>query len=590
MSDVASSLPVRTQNNGDVKVNVADGTTESQLLGVDASGRVTVKLDDGNGNAVTSQINGTQRALDVGIDVAGVQIDPRSIRALTAADVVTVDQGTTPWVNNISQIGGTAIALGQTTMSASIPVAIASNQSAIPVTQSGAWTVSATQGTSPWIVQDAADGSPTGGTAGTKSMLAGGIYNTTLPTLTNGQQVGLQVDSSGRLLVDISTASSITVLQGTTPWVTSDLADGSVAAGTAGTKSMLAGLVYNTAAPSLTTGQQVALQGDSSGNLKVNLQTALPAGANVIGAVTQSGGPWTQNLTQVGGAAIALGQTTMSASLPVTIASNQSTLITSDLANGSPTGGTAATKSMLSGGIYNSTLPTLTTGQQASLQLDASGRLLVDIAAGTIAVTQSTSPWITSDLADGSVAGGTAGTKSMLAGLVYNTAAPTLTNGQQASLQGDASGNLKVNLQTPIPAGTNLIGGANVYIGGSVASNTNPVPVTITSSVAGTAVQYYNTSVALAPAASVTFTYTVAASHTFNFERVWASASGKFKISVSNGASVIFVGFNSTANTNIDITITAPPLIAAAGTCSVTLTNLDILAMDVYATIEGNQN
>jgi hypothetical protein len=44
--------------------------------------------------------------------------------------------------------------------------------------------------------------------------------------------------------------------------------------------------------------------------------------------VTQSGGPWTMNLTQVGGTSIALGQTTMSASLPVAIASNQSTLNT----------------------------------------------------------------------------------------------------------------------------------------------------------------------------------------------------------------------------------------------------------------------
>jgi len=43
-------------------------------------------------------------------------------------------------------------------------------------------------------------GSPTGGTAGTASNLVGAKYNTTLPTLTNGQQTSLQVDASGRLL------------------------------------------------------------------------------------------------------------------------------------------------------------------------------------------------------------------------------------------------------------------------------------------------------------------------------------------------------------------------------------------------------
>ena len=93
MSDFNSSLPVRTENNGDVVVKVSDATTPSQQLAIDASGKVTVKLNDATGNAVTSQSNGAQRALDVGIDVAGVQIDPRKVRSLTSADVVTANQG-----------------------------------------------------------------------------------------------------------------------------------------------------------------------------------------------------------------------------------------------------------------------------------------------------------------------------------------------------------------------------------------------------------------------------------------------------------------------------------------------------------------
>jgi hypothetical protein len=93
MSDFNSSLPVRTQSNGDVVAFIADGSVSSQLLAIDASGRVTIKLDDGAGNAITSQVNGSQQALDVGINVAGVQVDPRDIRALTAADVVTANQG-----------------------------------------------------------------------------------------------------------------------------------------------------------------------------------------------------------------------------------------------------------------------------------------------------------------------------------------------------------------------------------------------------------------------------------------------------------------------------------------------------------------
>lgn len=330
MADFNSSLPVRTQNNGDVKVNVADGTTETQLLGVDASGRVTVKLDDGSGNAVTSQINGTQRALDVGIDVAGVQIDPRSIRALTSADVVTAIQGTTPWVENLSQVGGAAIALGQTTMAASLPVVIASNQSAIAVTNT----------------------------------------------------------------------------------------------------------------------------------------------------------------------------------------------------------------------------------------------------------------------ADGSLAGGAAGTQSLAAGAIYNTTAPTLTNGQQAALQSDASGNLKVNLQTAIPAGSNAIGSvlSNLQVSNAPVTTSNPVPVTVTSATPGTPIQSYQTSAALAAGSSVTLTYTVAASHTFSLAQIYASASGKIKVTVQIGTTTIFVGFNSTANPNVNLVLQTEPIIAAAGTVNVIIVNEDLQAFDVYALIEGNQN
>jgi hypothetical protein len=141
MADYNSSLPVRTEAAGDVAVKIVDNTVTSQGLGVDSSGRITIKnqdgagnalasstttpagteqalivrnipsgtqpvsgtvaatqsgtwsqrLQDGAGNAVTSQVSGAQRALDVGINVAGVQVDPRAVRALTSADVVSAN-------------------------------------------------------------------------------------------------------------------------------------------------------------------------------------------------------------------------------------------------------------------------------------------------------------------------------------------------------------------------------------------------------------------------------------------------------------------------------------------------------------------
>lgn len=49
----------------------------------------------------------------------------------------SVTQGTSPWVDNITQIGGTSITLGQKTSSASLPVVLASDQSTITVQTSG---------------------------------------------------------------------------------------------------------------------------------------------------------------------------------------------------------------------------------------------------------------------------------------------------------------------------------------------------------------------------------------------------------------------------------------------------------------------
>lgn len=109
MSATQQSFPIKTLSNGDAVVEICDGTTPSQKLAVDSSGKISSKLNDGSGNLLTSQSNGAQRALDVGIDVAGVQVDPRQIRALTAADIVTANQGTanaTPWNENIAQIAG----------------------------------------------------------------------------------------------------------------------------------------------------------------------------------------------------------------------------------------------------------------------------------------------------------------------------------------------------------------------------------------------------------------------------------------------------------------------------------------------------
>jgi len=69
---------------------------------------------------------GPANPVDIQVIVSGAAIDPRSIRALTNADVVTAELS--KW------IGSTAPTVGQKTMANSLPVAIASDQSAVAVT------------------------------------------------------------------------------------------------------------------------------------------------------------------------------------------------------------------------------------------------------------------------------------------------------------------------------------------------------------------------------------------------------------------------------------------------------------------------
>lgn len=160
----------------------------------------TSRTNDGVGNAITSQANGSQRPLDVGVNVSGVQVDPRAIRALTSADVVSA-------------------------------------------AQSGVWTVQPgnTQNTTAWLTQDSSDGPVTPGTAASKSSLSGGQYNSTLPTLSNAQQSALQLDVNGKLLVQWGVADKTSFTYGTSI-------------------QQPIGGVYQDSAPTLTAGQEGAVR------------------------------------------------------------------------------------------------------------------------------------------------------------------------------------------------------------------------------------------------------------------------------------------------------------------------------------------
>ena len=293
MSDFNSSLPVRTENAGDVIAKIADATIPSQQLAIDASGKITAKLDDAAGNGITSQANGGQQALDVGIDVGGVQIDPRQVRALTSADIVTADQGSANTSAN-----GWPVKLTDGTNTGAVSAA---GELSVQVTQAlpaGSNVIgSVNQGTSPWISKDQADGPVSPGAAASFSQLGGAVYSSSLPTLTDGQQVALQTDSNGRLLVDTSGTDNhdYGVVGANTLRTAAQIGNATGAAdfnaGATGAQTLRT--EANQGAPGIAANGWFIRPTDgtnsqsftAAGEAKVDITVALPAGSNTIGNV-----------------------------------------------------------------------------------------------------------------------------------------------------------------------------------------------------------------------------------------------------------------------------------------------------------------
>jgi hypothetical protein len=248
------------------------------------------------------------------------------------------------------------------------PVSIGST---VTVSGSGTFTVSGT------VTANAGTGTFTvGGTAASGSsasgnpVMIGGVFNTTQPTVTNGQVVDFQATARGALIVatgidtftvavsgTTTVAGTVTANIGTTNGLALDasvngllLAQGSTTSGETG--PLIQGAV-TTAAPSYTTAKTSPLSLTPAGALRID-GSAVTQPASIAGTVTVAGS----------------GTFTVSG----TISTNS---------DGSATGGTAGSKSLLAGGIYDTSLPTLTNGQQCGLQLDASGRLIVNVGAGS---------------------------------------------------------------------------------------------------------------------------------------------------------------------------------------------------------------
>lgn len=274
-----------------------------------------------------------------------------------------------------------------------LPVAASAQSLPFPISQNTIWSVN--QWISAWTSK-----------ADLASIASGSNFNAALPTQgvavganQSGNLVAFQEDVSGNLNVNCQAGCNSILPPGASSATNQLAIQGSVGAGTAATKSVLIGGVFNSSAPTLTNGQQAAAQFDSSGNLKVNIQ---------------SGGG-------TGGTA-------------------------SSFAAAFPASGTAI-------GAKNGS-------NMVNLVADASNFLEVNCATGCAGGTFNNN-------ADGVA---TSATNGQTAAWLYAWNGSTWDR-----LEDDGSKNLKVNLATAVPAGTNLIG--KVGIDQTTVGTTNAVSI-----------------------------------------------------------------------------------------------------------------
>jgi hypothetical protein len=117
---------------------------------------------------------------------------------------------------NISQYGGVATTLGQKASASSAPVVIASDQSAVPASQSGVWNINNVSGTVSL---------PTGASTSALQTTGNSTLSSILSNQTNGTQVVSQ-SSGANLHVNVDNfpgtqpiSGTVTANQGTSPWV-----------------------------------------------------------------------------------------------------------------------------------------------------------------------------------------------------------------------------------------------------------------------------------------------------------------------------------------------------------------------------------
>src|SRR5271154_2675737 len=121
----------------EIMQSIPTNTLGTPMIGQAASASsIPVVIANDQSNVTVAAVESgtwTVQALEAGTwTVQALEAGTWTVQALQAGSW-TAQQGGAPWSQNITQIGGVAVALGSTTSASSIPVVIASNQSAVPI-------------------------------------------------------------------------------------------------------------------------------------------------------------------------------------------------------------------------------------------------------------------------------------------------------------------------------------------------------------------------------------------------------------------------------------------------------------------------
>jgi hypothetical protein len=384
------------------------------LLGLRASTGGALKIDGSgftqpvSGSVSVSNFPGTQ-TVSGSVSVSNFPAtQPVSAASLPLPSGASTSALQTSGNSSLSSLDSKLPAKGQAAMAASTPVVIASDQSAIPITGSITATNSANGNTGSAVPAQATQVAGSDGTnlralkvssAGVLSVdgsavtqpVSGTFWQTTqpvsaasLPLPSGASTSALQTTGNTSLSsIDSKIPASLTVSS------TRLLVDGS------GVTQPVSGTFWQATQP-VSAASLPLPSGAATSAKQPALGTAGSASADVISiqgitgmtAVKVDGSAVTQPVSGTVGVSGTVAVSAASLPLPSGAATDASVTET----HGSKAPGTAASKSELGGGVYNSSGVTLTDGQQAALQLGSSGALKIDGSGFTQPVSASSLP------------------------------------------------------------------------------------------------------------------------------------------------------------------------------------------------------